>query len=277
MGWAAWREGTVPGTRHEKEFKVDRHGFHTIGRAGHYITFFWMDGCGNKKVLSSTTFHTMYILTSSIHAWRRGSGIQVADTVGMENFTFTGSHFDGICNVINIVGRLESGEGLYYVSTAEEGIRMVRSGQKIIPLLCEIISRFSKPAGFYRKDLPQYHHGDIARHLFYRTGSTSVACLNLINGLMRTFVWPEIDASWFNLANWNLVTRFADVLLQETRSTIQFRVLHSEEIISACEPILSYLSTPFNTYISNRPLSTHTYRKSITGILLLKLIRRVFL
>jgi hypothetical protein len=142
----------------------------------------------------STTLVNMYEI--AVHATKRGEGRGACDMVSYRNFDQVPSRFKGWCNVIDNVPKPSMGESLMRAAAAGAGTEFVRSEQKPVLLMQELIYRFSKAQ-------------DTVVDLFSGTYSTAVACITVPDGCYRHFVGCELDRECHSQAKKRLRAEFA--------------------------------------------------------------------
>lgn len=119
--------------------------------------------------------------------------------VNYRSFNYVPSHFAAHRNVINNIPRLQRKEGVRIPKAdPTKGTRKLRPEQKPIPLLKELICRFSQP-------------NDIVVDLFSGTFSTAIACLQLPNP--RCFVGCELDELCFTHSLKHVIRSFSTFLV----------------------------------------------------------------
>lgn len=143
----------------------------------------------------------------AIHAKKQGlARAEEAAMVNYRPFNYVASTFPGFKNVITNINRLLPGEQLRVPKLDEggnvSGSSPLRSEQKPVALMKELISRFSQP-------------GDIVVDLFAGTFSCAVACFELPQH--RSFVGIEKDDHCCSHASDHVVKRFATAIA--TKST----------------------------------------------------------
>jgi DNA modification methylase len=126
----------------------------------------------------NTTLVNMYEL--AVHATRRGEGRDGWNMVSYRTFEQVQSRFQGYCNVIDNVPRPSPGETLMRPCLAEDGTEHLRSEQKPVLLMRELIYRFSMAQ-------------DVVVDLFSGTYTTAAACLSMPDGCYRRFIGCERD------------------------------------------------------------------------------------
>ena len=136
----------------------------------------------------STTLTNMHEF--AVHVTKLGAGLTGHRMVNYRRFNYVPSHQEGYTNSVTGVPKLKAGEGLLL----DDG-RLLRPEQKPLPLLQELVARFSQP-------------GDIVVDCFAGTYSTAAACLAMRNGEYRRFFGCESDRQCHYRGSWPILLGF---------------------------------------------------------------------
>jgi hypothetical protein len=146
----------------------------------------------------------MNMVEIALHCCKGGAGKDALEMVAYKNFNAVSSRFVGWCNVIDNVPNLASGEAIRVEGANTRGrAGRLRCEQKCIPLIVELVSRFSLPA-------------DIVVDLFSGTYTTAAACLRQPRGHYRNFFGCELDTACHQASQSRLLVEYSAQVLQGT-------------------------------------------------------------
>ena len=169
-------------------FSVDKVPLTIVKHPSVYTSFPGVASCA----LSSSSEYAVHLKKNGL-PYRKE-----AEMVDYRVQNFVSSSFPATKNVINNVQRLLPGEQVRIPNEDGSGTVPLRSEQKSLALLKELIARFSKP-------------GDFVVDLFSGTFSTAVAAFTLPQH--RRFAGCELDSTCFEHAKLRAVQQFSQVLL----------------------------------------------------------------
>lgn len=194
----------------------------------------------------------------AVHAKRNGLPFKEEEKmVNYINFGYVQSSFPAYRNVIDNIRAPEPGEIIKSKSS-----KFLRTEQKPIALLKELISRFSQPR-------------DFVVDLFGGTFSTTRASFSLTDH--RYFIGSEMHPTCFNKAKKKTVEDFAQVIHTNASSfTSSIQALHPDLKLS-CKALLDHLASAlprrppppiFDCWIApeNLPLYQNLPRKTLSAI-----------
>lgn len=131
--------------------------------------------------------------------------------VNYRTFNYVHSSFMGSKNTVDNCPKLAPNEGIYVPLNSAAGSsekkrkkQLLRPEQKPLPILKELISRFSQP-------------GDVVVDFCAGTFSTGIACFSLPNP--RFFVGCEKDTECFDYAMTHVLNKFAKVISNPNHAT----------------------------------------------------------
>ena len=159
----------------------------------------------------------------SVHVKKNGLSYEEEEKmVNYKPFGFVESQYSAVKNAIDNVPGLAPGEGVPHKEPPETGSRLLRPEQKPLPLLKELISRYSQP-------------GDIVVDLFAGTFSTAIACFSLPQH--RTFAGCEKDKRVMDTVKQHVQDRFAQ-FISDPNSVTDMDV-PDDVLENACRLVLS--------------------------------------
>ena len=195
----------------------------------------------------------------AVHLKKNGLSFKdEAEMVNYRNFNYVASGFKATTNVIDNVPGLAPGERLMINTVQEHGGESstsrntavkkspsaLRPEQKSLPLLQELVSRFSQP-------------GDIVTDMFAGTFSTAVACMSLPRH--RVFVGCELDHDCFLQAKEDVIDKFALFASDPNRNTDI--VLTTNQLSSASRLRLSTIPRHVKDNHWNAPDGLPSYQR----------------
>jgi len=147
------------------------------------------------------------------------------DMVNYMPFNYVLSSFPATKNVLDNVPALTPGETVMKVVKTSDGqdkLRKLRSEQKPLALMMELISRFTQP-------------GDIVCDFVAGTFSTSTACFMLPKH--RIFIGCEKDADCFKIADEKVINRFAEFVTDPTSVT---DIQVPDDVLQSCARVFAW-------------------------------------
>lgn len=143
----------------------------------------------------------------AVHATAAGAGAAGFAAVNYANHGFLQSRFGGTDNVLENVRKAVQSEIIYVPTETKDKRRMLRTQQKPVPLLQELIARFSQPQ-------------DMVVDLFSGTLSTAPACAKMPGGAFGRFVGCERDEECVRYSRAWLAQMVAPVVKDGTFDTV---------------------------------------------------------